>query len=41
MSMSPRPSAAHRSSRLSASRMGGQHLNWVAPAAIDAASKTR
>ena len=40
-SMSPRPSARHSSSRLSASRIGGQHLNWVAPSAMASASKTR
>ena len=40
-SMSPRPSAAHSSSRLSASRIGGQHLYWVLPSAMDCAVKTR
>src|SRR5690606_6274598 len=37
------PSASPRqsSSRLPASRMGGQHLNWVAPSGISSAQKVR
>ena len=40
-SMSPAASAAQSASRLAASRIGGQHLNSVAPSAMCSASKVR
>ena len=40
-SITPSASPAHSSSRLSASRIGGQHLNWVAPSGISSAAKVR
>ena len=40
-SMSPSRSAAHSASRLSASRIGGQHLSSVAPSGTCSASKVR
>ena len=40
-SMVPSATAAHSSSRLLASRIGGQHLNCVAPSGISSAEKTR
>ena len=40
-SIVPSASADHSSSRLAASRIGGQHLNWVAPSGISSALKTR
>jgi hypothetical protein len=41
MSMSPRARPAHSFSRFSVSRMGGAHLNQVAPSGMCSASKVR
>jgi hypothetical protein len=40
-SMTPSARPCQSRSRFSGSRIGGQHLNWVAPAGIWSASKTR
>ncbi len=40
-SISPSASARHSRSRLAESRMGGQHLYWVAPAGTPSASRVR
>ena len=40
-SMTPSASPCQSRSRFSASRMGGQHLSWVAPSAMVSASKVR
>jgi len=40
-SMVPSATAAHSSSRFAASRVGGQHLNSVAPSGISSAAKIK
>ena len=40
-SIAPSPSARHSASRLTAYRIGGQHLNSVCPAGTSSAAKNR
>jgi hypothetical protein len=41
VSMMPARRPAHSASRLSADRIGGQHLNWVAPSGTSSAARAR
>ena len=40
-SIVPSSSPAHSASRLASSRIGGQHLNWVAPSGTSSARRVR